>query len=48
MAIYQDPELPPADLAGQLTNLPPHAVDLAFAVEAAQHPESRLRGRVLS
>jgi tetratricopeptide (TPR) repeat protein len=48
MALYQDPELTPADLTGQLTNLPPHAVDLAFAIEAAQHPESRLRGRVLA
>ena len=47
MALYQDPELATADLVGQLTSLPTHAVDLAFAVEASQHPEGRLRGRVL-
>jgi tetratricopeptide (TPR) repeat protein len=47
MALYQNPELATADLIGQLTSLPTHAVDLAFAVEASQHPEGRLRGRVL-
>lgn len=48
MALYHDGSLAPADVTGQLTSVPIHRVDLAFAVEAAQHPESRLSGRVLS
>jgi hypothetical protein len=48
LALYQDRAVPPADVTGQLTDQPAHAVDLAFAVEAAQHPEGRLRGRVLA
>jgi tetratricopeptide (TPR) repeat protein len=48
LALYQDPELTPADVVGQLTHLPGHAVDLAFAVEAAQHPEGKLKGRILA
>lgn len=48
LALYQDRTSPPADVTGQLTDQPAHGVDLAFAVEAAQHPEGRLRGRVLA
>lgn len=48
VVLHQDPRLPPADLIGHLSTDPARAVDPAFAVEAAQHPEGRLRGRVLS
>jgi tetratricopeptide (TPR) repeat protein len=48
LALSQEVTLAPADVAGQLVEMPAHAVDLGFAVEAAQHPEGRLRGRVLS
>ena len=48
LALYQESDLPPADLVGQLTSVPVHRVDFAFAVEAALHPEGRLSGRVLS
>jgi len=45
-ALHQPPDLAAADIAGQLTGTP-RALDLALAVEASQHPEGRLRGRVL-
>jgi tetratricopeptide (TPR) repeat protein len=48
LALCQDRSIFPADVTGLLTDRPAHMVDLAFAVEAAQHPEGRLRGRVLS
>jgi hypothetical protein len=48
LALLQDPTLAPADVAGRLVGMPAHMIDLGFAVEAAQHPEGRLRGRVLS
>lgn len=37
-----------ADLTGAVNETPGRAVDLAFAVEAAQHPEGRLHRRVLA
>lgn len=46
LALHQPPDATPADVAGQLVGTP-RALDLAFAHEASQHPESRLRGRVL-
>ena len=48
LALHQEFTTPPADVAGLLAGIPARAVDLGFAVEAAQHPEGRLRGRVLS
>lgn len=48
LALRQPAELAPADLIGFLTSAPPHAIDLAFATEAVQHPEALLRGRVLA
>ncbi len=48
LALLQPADLPPADIAGQLAGVPPRALDLAFAVETAQHPEGRLAHRVLS
>lgn len=48
LALLQPAETPTADIVGQLGDLPGRAVDLAFAVEAAQHPEGRLRRRVLA
>jgi tetratricopeptide (TPR) repeat protein len=47
LALHQATNTPPADLVGQVSDDAGHAVDLAFAVEAAQHPEGRLRGRIL-
>jgi tetratricopeptide (TPR) repeat protein len=46
VALNQSPELPPADVSGRLAD-GPQGLDLSFAVEAAQHPEGRLRQRVL-
>lgn len=48
LALVQPESLPPADITGQLAGVPPRALDLAFAVETAQHPEGRLAGRVLA
>ena len=48
VVLRQDPTHPPADLIGHLTTVPPRAIDPAFAVEAAQHPEGRLHNRVLA
>jgi tetratricopeptide (TPR) repeat protein len=48
LALFQDPRRATADVTGQLAGLPARGIDPAFAVEAAQHPESRLRGRVLA
>ena len=38
----------PPDVTGVLDNLTPRGPDSAFAVEAALHPEGRLRNRILS
>lgn len=46
LALLQPAEVAPADIAGQLAGTP-RALDLALAVEAARHPEGRLRGRAL-
>jgi len=48
LALHQGADTPAADIVGQLADAPPRALDLAFAVEAAQHPEGRLRPRVLT
>ncbi|HTS88345.1 MAG TPA: hypothetical protein VMG41_07610 [Gemmatimonadales bacterium] len=48
VVLRQDATHPPADLIGHLTTTPPRAIDPAFAVEAAQHPEGRLHNRVLA
>jgi len=48
LALLQPEGLPPADIAGQLAGLPPRALDLAFAVETARHPEGRLAHRVMA
>ncbi len=48
LALHQPPDLTPADLTGFLTAVPPHGIDLAFATEAAQHPEALLRNRLLA
>ncbi len=46
--LRQVAEAPPADLTGWIGPTATGAVDPAFAVEAAQHPEGRLAGRTLS
>jgi tetratricopeptide (TPR) repeat protein len=48
LALVQPEGVPPADITGQLAGVPPRALDLAFAVETARHPEGRLAGRVLA
>lgn len=48
LALLQPAGVVPADIAGQLAGVPPRALDLAFAVETARHPEGRLAQRVLS
>lgn len=48
LALHQVASHQPADLTGSLNDTPGHAVDLAFAVEAAQHPEGRLHRRILA
>jgi len=48
LALSQPPGLAPADLIGHLVGTPVRGVDLPFATEAALHPESRLKGRVLA
>jgi hypothetical protein len=45
-ALHQDTTAPPADVFGRLGNQTV-AIDLAFAVEAAQHPAGKLAGRIL-
>jgi len=47
LALHQPPEFEPADVFGLLVGTGGALPDPAFAVEAVQHPESRLRGRVL-
>ena len=47
LALHQPLAGPVADVAGQLEGTP-RALDLALAHEAGQHPESRLRDRILA
>jgi hypothetical protein len=46
-ALHQDPAAPPADVCGDIGEHAVGAVDLAFATEAALHPEGRLHHRAL-
>jgi tetratricopeptide (TPR) repeat protein len=46
-ALRQPEDVPTADLVAQLGEHPAHAVDLPFAVEAAEQPDSCMAGRVL-
>jgi tetratricopeptide (TPR) repeat protein len=48
LALQQVPDVEPADVFGVLVGAGGAAPDLAFATEAAQHPEGRLQGRVLA
>lgn len=45
-ALCQEPAAPPADVLGRLARQT-SAIDLAFAMEAANHPAGRLAGRLL-
>jgi tetratricopeptide (TPR) repeat protein len=47
LGLQQMPEAEQADVFGLLVGSGGAACDLAFATEAVQHPEGRLRGRVL-
>jgi hypothetical protein len=47
LALLAPAAMPAPDLGGHLIDTPGRALDLAFAKEAARHPEGRLKGRVL-
>lgn len=47
LALRQPPTVAAADLTAQLGDTPAHAIDLGFAVEAAEQAGGRLAGRVL-